>query len=233
MNTPFKYTKEEANLYKNLGLANTTYEIGYRHVAKCLGNINNKKVLDFGCGAGRSSEMLSNMGASVVGVDHSQEMLDEASRTQNTDITFTKIDGSLPFEENSFDAAISIAVFIEIRTKDKMLEICKDIYRCLKPNSKFVILTGNSTSYPQKFRSFENHAPQGIKPGEMVECKIITDKGSFIIEDTYWEEQDYIDVLKNAAFSSVTCDYPMVESPEDWETDENRMSPFLIITAVK
>jgi len=46
------------------------------------GNIENKSVLDIGCGSGRISFMLANKGAKVTGIDYSSSMIELANKLQ-------------------------------------------------------------------------------------------------------------------------------------------------------
>jgi predicted RNA methylase len=75
----YSYTDGNAELYGLLGIEETTYQIGFDAVAKTLGDIGGKTFLDFGCGAGRSARFLKQLGAQrVYGVDHDQNMIDQA-----------------------------------------------------------------------------------------------------------------------------------------------------------
>lgn len=60
----YSYTDGNAALYGSLGIAKTTYQIGFDAVAKLLGDISGKAFLDFGCGAGRSARFLKELGCS-------------------------------------------------------------------------------------------------------------------------------------------------------------------------
>lgn len=71
-----KYTSDSAKLYKQLGIKGTTYEPGFEEAARLLGDLSEKTVLDFGCGTGRTTRFLKELGAeAVIGVDVNPNML--------------------------------------------------------------------------------------------------------------------------------------------------------------
>ena len=53
-----------------------TYYLAYRDLPEIIGHhINGRKALDFGCGTGRSTRFLKELGFDVIGVDISEEMI--------------------------------------------------------------------------------------------------------------------------------------------------------------
>lgn len=70
----------------------------------------NAKVLDVGCGMGREAFKLNNMGFSVIGIDISEEVINqvkELSIQNGYSIPFIVYDGhSLPFDDDAFDVVI-------------------------------------------------------------------------------------------------------------------------------
>lgn len=54
-----------------------------------MGSVENKKVLDAGCGEGYLSRMIAKAGASVTGVDYSQNMIQRATSKSPEDLKIT------------------------------------------------------------------------------------------------------------------------------------------------
>ncbi|WP_432407705.1 class I SAM-dependent methyltransferase [Wukongibacter sp. M2B1] len=100
------------------------------------------KVLDIGCGTGNFSIKLAEMGCKVVGIDISDEMLNKARKKAEAlelDIEFYTMDVyNLEFEDESFDAAFSMAAFEFIKEPDKALD---EIFRVVRENSQILIGT--------------------------------------------------------------------------------------------
>ncbi len=95
------------------------------------------KILDIGCGMGREAFALSDMGFSVVGIDISEEVINQVTQlsSQNGyDIPFAIYDGhTLPFENASFDVIIIWAqtfgiIYGDIYKKDFLNE-CKRVLK--------------------------------------------------------------------------------------------------------
>ena len=105
----YSYTPDGAKIYGTLGIEGITYEIGYHCVRQSLGDgISGKILLDFGCGAGRSTVFLKALGAGhVYGVDHDQNMLDLALATELDGVEFFLITDTIPLPDEAADGAIA------------------------------------------------------------------------------------------------------------------------------
>lgn len=69
---------KRADAYSRLEFPGTYY-LAFRDLPKIITKyITGKKALDFGCGSGRSSRFLQQLGFSIVGIDISFEMVHRA-----------------------------------------------------------------------------------------------------------------------------------------------------------
>lgn len=105
------------------------------------------KVLDVGCGTGIFSIKLAKLGCRVVGIDISDKMLEKAKEkamVENLDIEFLKMDAcKLDFADETFDAAISVAVLEFVLDYSKFLD---EMFRVVKKNGRIVVGTINKDS---------------------------------------------------------------------------------------
>ena len=96
------------------------------------------RVLDFGCGAGRMTIDLAQYSEHVVGVDISSEMVERA-RCIHRDprVEFVTYDGqTLPFPDESFDAALTVVVLQLYRDEPaRFRSIAGEIARVLRPGA--------------------------------------------------------------------------------------------------
>ncbi len=89
----------------------------YVYTLEAIGNLEGKTILDVGCGAGRYSVELATKGATVVGVDFSEEMLTMARKRaqdagMSNKMTFVSADFVEWAKENKthFDVAFAMGV---------------------------------------------------------------------------------------------------------------------------
>jgi SAM-dependent methyltransferase len=96
------------------------------------------RCLDVGCGTGVATTVAAELGWSVVGVDVSAELL-AVARERELDV----VEGSaheLPFEDWSFDAAISVWTHTDVGDfRDAVAEVA----RVLRPGAPFVYIGGH------------------------------------------------------------------------------------------
>lgn len=103
-----------------------------------LPELQNKAVLDLGCGFGWHCRFAREQHASkVVGVDISEKMLQTArEKTTDSAITYLQMPiEDIDFPNAQFDVVISSLAFHYIESFEP---ICKRIYDCLKPDGTFV-----------------------------------------------------------------------------------------------
>ncbi len=96
-------------------------------------------LLDIGCGNGALLNALSDRLKSGRGVDESAGMIRQAKNrnAEKKHLDFTVIDGPvLPFEDNSFDAVVSLMSFRYLDWDPLIAEI----KRVIRPNGKFLIV---------------------------------------------------------------------------------------------
>jgi len=102
-------------------------------VARALGDVAGRAILDVGCGTGRHAVRLANAGAKVTGIDFSEGMLDKArAKPGAAAVRFVHQDasGMLPFEPRSFDRVISCLVVDHVRDLagffGELRRVCRD-----------------------------------------------------------------------------------------------------------
>lgn len=98
------------------------------------------EVLEIGCGTGALLNHLVQRGYRAVGVDRSEQLIAE-SRRWFGDLPVRTVEGTrLPFEDASFDVAMSFDVFEHIPDSDAHL---REVRRVLRPGGSYLVQTPN------------------------------------------------------------------------------------------
>ena len=122
---------------------------GYIYSVKCLGDVEGKNILDFGCGNGYLSVILAKRGANVDAIDISSEAINSAkimAKMNHVEENIRFVVGSayeLDYPDNSFDFIIGQAILHHIRDKSR---IATSLFRVLKNGGRAVFFEafGNS-----------------------------------------------------------------------------------------
>ena len=190
------------------------WKFGYQTVLNLLGF--KDKVLDFGCGSGKFSRKLAELGMEVTGVDPTPKMIQFAKKQEDSNIDYhCRRDLSfLPLE--SLDAAVSTFVFCTEHDNKKIIRSCQEIYAALKPNTPFVILDPHPNILNKEYSSGTRHLLQD----RIVETKLDGMKNSFY--DFHRTVEEYFVILKSCQFKIDEIREPGRKEPE-----------YLVIKAMK
>lgn len=105
-----------------------------------LGEVRDKTILDIACGEGDSSRMIRSLGANVVGVDISEEMIRLAqSRADEVEYLVASADNMPTLKKASFD----VVVCLSMMNIDNLDSTLTEISRVLKKSGSFVMSTAH------------------------------------------------------------------------------------------
>lgn len=110
----------------------------WHELRKMMPDFQGKRMLDLGCGFGWHCEYAVEQGAaSVVGIDLSQKMLEEARKRNASPRIEYKCMAveDFDFRADTFDVVISSLTFHYMESFD---DICRHVHRCLSPGGCFI-----------------------------------------------------------------------------------------------
>ncbi len=131
-----------------------------------LKKLDEKFVLEVGCGVGRWCERLAKAGSRVIGIDVSREMVKKAryrisKQKTNSDFVVSSAD-KLPFVPQIFDSVISVTVLQHIVVETLFKSAIADMARVVKKGGNIILLEyiarseGNhSLSFPTVAHCYE------------------------------------------------------------------------------
>lgn len=227
--------KKHAAEYSELGI-DGTYYLAFRDIPELVKKYTHgTEALDYGCGPGRSTRLLKSLGFNTIGVDISQDMLNQAMLKDKADSYHHIQSGQLPFADSSFDLIFSSFVFIEVSSIVEIEKILSAMKRVLKDDGSIVIVTSPTGCYQANWVSFSYDFPENRRPiqsGDTV--KLLIRGTGVILYDYYWTEKDYEQAFSNVGLRVVETHKPLGtdDDPIEW-SDEKIISPMLIYVLAK
>jgi toxoflavin synthase len=211
----------------------TLWRLGYPVVTDLLGNINGKSVLDYGCGTGTFSRFLQSKGASVTGVDVSENMIEVAKTSSSDAIAYYPIfSGGLDFlAGNKFDFVVSNFVLCTVPSRQEISMILDQIYRVLKKKGLFVFMNSNwDKSNGKEFISFKLDFCEDLVSGHPITAIIKSDP-PILLHDYFWSIEDYRKMLLKSGFRINVLREDIADSDDVAWLEEKNYPPYYVISA--
>jgi 2-polyprenyl-3-methyl-5-hydroxy-6-metoxy-1,4-benzoquinol methylase len=138
------------------------------YIFKSLGNLNGKTVLDFGCGEGHLGVQIGLLGAQVVGIDISPELIDLARRRAELDGVGDRVDflASDILENEPEAESFDFVVCTDALHHVDLPRVVGILHRCLKPGGALIVK--EPVSFSQTFQTVREKLPIKIEasPGD-------------------------------------------------------------------
>lgn len=216
-----------------------TYYLAYRDLPEIiLEHVKGKKALDFGCGTGRSTRFLQNLGFNTVGVDISEDMLKKARELDPEGDYRLVGDGDFnQFKRNAYDLILSVFTFDNIPTLEKKVKIFTELRNLMKSEGRLVSLDSTPEIYTHEWASFTTKDfPENrhAKSGDKVRIVQTDTEDKRPVEDIVWTHECYQEVFKKARLEPVRAYKPLGKENERYEwVNEARIAPWVIYVLKK
>jgi SAM-dependent methyltransferase len=211
-----------------------TYYLAFRDLPSLIkehvtGNI----ALDFGCGTGRSSRFLKNLGFNTLGVDISEEMLIQARQLDPTGEYLLVKDGGLQeIRKHHFNLILSAFTFDNIPTEKRKIKLFTELKALLDDGGRIINLVSTPDIYTHEWASFSTRDfPENKEAQNGDTVRIITtaveDKRPVV--DILWSDEVYREVYRHSRLRLIQTHKPLgrKNEPFNW-VNETRIAPWAI-----
>src|SRR5215470_9585522 len=140
--------RTRADAYSTLEFRNTYY-LAYRDLPAILReHVRGSKALDLGCGTGRSTRFLRELGFEVTGVDIAEDMVRKArERDPAGDYRMVPGDDLTCLPCDAYDLVLSVFTFDNIAGQEVKERIFRDLVRLLNRMGKIVHVVSRPEIY--------------------------------------------------------------------------------------
>ncbi len=230
--------QKRAESYSKLEFPNTYY-LAYRDLPMIISShVKGNLAIDFGCGAGRSTRFLKNLGFEVVGIDIASDMLAIAKKLDQSGEYRLVSNGNYNHLGNGrYDLVQSIFTFDNIPGWDNRTNILVGLRDLLKPKGRFICLDSTPELYTNEWASFSTkdfpdnwHA----KTGDIVRDIMLDVEDRRPVEDIFWTIDDYYKLFDKAGLAIESMYKPLgkIDEPYKW-VSELTIAPWMIFVLTK
>lgn len=227
-----------AESYAKLEFPNTYY-LAYRDLPKIiLSHVSGKRAIDFGCGTGRSTRFLKQLGFDVTGIDISQDMLNIAQNLDPSGDYLLVRDGQYRhLGANSYDLVQSIFTFDNIPGWENRITILAGLRDLIKNTGKIICLDSTPELYTNEWASFSTKDfPENwnAKTGDIVRDIMLDVEDRRPVEDIFWSVEDYHSLFEKAglALDATYKTFGQKDEPHHW-ISELTIAPWMIFVLSK
>ncbi|MGB7147696.1 MAG: class I SAM-dependent methyltransferase [Terriglobales bacterium] len=232
-----------AEAYATLEFRNT-YHLAYRDIPAILReHVHGHKSFDFGCGTGRSTRFLRQLGFEVTGVDISEDMIRKARELDlSGDYHLIPSDdgrvanvprGNLStFSIGAYDLVLAAFTFDNIAGRDKKVRILRDLRRLLNPEGKLVLIVSRPEIYTHEWASFSTKdfpENRSAKPGDKVRIIVTDHADSRPVQDILWSDESYRGLFKESQLALLQKYEPLARADEPYRwISETEIAPWAV-----
>ncbi len=211
-----------------------TYYLAYRDLPEIIfKHVKGRKAVDFGCGTGRSTRFLQEIGFDAIGVDIAHDMITNAREIDpNGDYCLIKGGDFSLFDQGAYDLVLSAFTFDNIPTMKRKVGLFERLGDLLNSEGRIVNLVSSPEIYVNEWASFSTKDfPENkrAKCGDKVRIIVTSIDDKRPVEDIIWTDTDYRKTYKEAGLEIVQTHKPLATKDEPFEwVSETKIAPWVI-----
>ncbi len=225
--------KQRAESYAKLEFPGTYY-LAFRDIPEIISrHATGRRALDFGCGTGRSTRFLEDLGFEAVGADISEDMLKLARERDPGGDYRLMADGSLAgLPRGAFDLVLSAFTFDNIPTMERKTALFAELRQLLAEGGVIVSIVSDPDIYTHEWASFTTKDfPENLRAdtGDPVRIIVTDVEDRRPVVDSLWKDDAYREVYKRAGLEAVAMFKPLggESEPYNW-VSETKIAPWVI-----
>jgi SAM-dependent methyltransferase len=225
--------EERARAYAALGFPGTYY-LAFRDLPALFErHVVGTRALDFGCGTGRSTRYLRDLGFDAVGVDISRPMLEKAREIDPEGDYRLVAEGDLgELEDASFDLALSAFTFDNMPTNGGRQSALLALRQLLAPGGRIVNVVSSPDIYVNEWVSFSTRdypRNRRARSGDEVHIVMLDVPDRRPVVDFMCTDEDYRVLYDAAGLSVIGILRPLAtgSEPVEW-VSETEIAPWVI-----
>lgn len=229
---------KRADAYSRLEFPGTYY-LAFRDLPRIIAKYTTgEKALDFGCGSGRSSRFLRQLGFSTVGIDISAEMVQRAkSFDPEGDYRVIQEGDFSELEGCSFNLILSAFPFDNIPSMEKKVMNLRGLKSLLRDDGILVNLVSSPEIYRYEWASFSTKdfpENKNAKNGDIVRIIQMDIEDKRPVEDIIWTHESYLETYLKAGMEIANTYKPLAKEnePYNW-VNETKIAPWTIYVLKK
>lgn len=227
-----------AESYSKLEFPNTYY-LAYRDLPAIIKkHVNGSSAVDFGCGTGRSTRFLKQLGFDVIGIDISSDMLEIAKKIDHNGEYQLVSNGEYQHIGISrFDLIQSIFTFDNIPGWDNRSNILTALKSLMKSSGRMILLDSTPELYTNQWASFSTKEFPGnlsAKTGDYVYDIMLDVEDRRPVKDIFWSVSDYHKLFDISGLEVEAFYKPLgyENEPFNW-ISEKEVAPWMIFVLKK
>ncbi|HVN21970.1 MAG TPA: methyltransferase domain-containing protein [Dongiaceae bacterium] len=224
---------KRAEAYAQLEFGNTYY-LAYRDLPEIVRtHVVGKKALDFGCGTGRSTRFLRQLGFETVGIDIAPEMVAKAKELDAAgDYRLVKDDDFSELQAGTYDLVQSVFTFDNISGFLTKMRLLHDLGALLNSSGKLISVVSSPEIYVHEWASFSTKDyPENrtAKTGDIVRIVTTDFADRRPAEDILCTDESYREIYERSGLGVCGVYRPLGDESEPYQwVNETRIAPWVI-----
>jgi SAM-dependent methyltransferase len=196
-------------------------------------HVHGSKAIDFGCGTGRSTRLLRQLGFEVIGVDIAEDMISKARELDPAgDYRLVPGDDLSTLQRGGYDLVLSAFTFDNIPGRQNKIQIFCSLRELLAVAGKIVHVVSRPEIYIHEWASFSTKDfPENrqCRSGDTVKIIVTDHADRRPVEDILWTDESYREVFAAAGLASIQKYEPLATGNEPYAwVNETRVAPWAI-----